>query len=513
MSRVDSPSNSIKQEGDSDEAQVATQILGDSPEEEIQVLPAIEVVTARTRSNTARSYYQSQPSVTPPEFQDLPDDPPAPPPEDPDLPDIPQAPPRVPRRRMATRGPPVLNRAGEIATVDEIVAYGDAVEQYVGHGAHFLSQLGEDQLIITDEIPHRPDDRNSPLAEWLTHLHNMTTLAHRWDTVITAVREEAVRAKTASRRSATPAASSSSRRKFPLPGKYNGSLGDAATTFLVQCQNYFITEGANWQGNYKIRWALQFLEEKAGPWAMQQLKRMETDRDDDGDLPDELEIWAAFVDFFKTQFVDAGAVIQAKKKWRQAIVQTGSAKDYFALMEPLIIKLGYDRDMEHVIDQIFLGLKAHIRGHFATMVWSSFQEMKESVVAYDEATFNLGPRREGKKDFKGKVKKTPRAEASAVGTKRLTDQEWEMCKVKGYCFICKKNGKEILGLAREHPNHPARDKKEETTKTTQKYDKKKSTKRTAGVRATESKDMDSDVDNKTAVMDSDSDDQPEGSKN
>jgi hypothetical protein len=104
MSRVDSPSNSIKQEEDSDEAQVATQILGDSPEEEIQVLPAIEVVTARTRSNTARSYYQSQPSVTPPEFQDLPDDPPAPPPEDPDLPDIPQAPPRVPRRRMATRG-------------------------------------------------------------------------------------------------------------------------------------------------------------------------------------------------------------------------------------------------------------------------------------------------------------------------------------------------------------------------------------------------------------------------
>jgi hypothetical protein len=95
----------------------------------------------------------------------------------------------------------------------------------------------------------------------------------------------------------------------------------------------------------------------------------------------------------------------------------------------------------------------------------------------------------------------------------LTDQEWEMCKVKGYCFICKKNGKEILGLAREHPNHPARNKKEETTKTTQKYDKKKSTKRTAGVRATESKDMDSDVDSKTAVTDSDSDDQPGGSKN
>jgi hypothetical protein len=161
MSRVDSPSNLIKQEEDLDKAQVATQVLESSPEEEIQVLPAIEVVTTRTRSNTARSYYQSQPSVTPPEFQDPPDNPQAPPPEapeDPDLPDIPQVPPRVPRRRMATRGPPVLQRAGESATVDEIVAYGDAVEQYAAHGAHFLTQLGEDQLIITDEVPNRPDD-------------------------------------------------------------------------------------------------------------------------------------------------------------------------------------------------------------------------------------------------------------------------------------------------------------------------------------------------------------------
>ena len=193
-------------------------------------------------------------------------------------------------------------------------------------------------------------------------------------------------------------------------------------------------------------------------------------------------------------------------------MQTGSAKDYFAIMEPLIIKLGYDRDTDHVVDQVFLGPKPHIQGHFATIIWTSFQEMKDSVVAYDEATFAQGPRKEGKRDFKGKGKRAPIAEASTVGAKRLSDQEWEMCKVKGYCFICKKNGKEIYGLTKEHPNHPSREKKEDAAKDKQKQDKKKSTKKTAGVWATEASDMDSDVD-KTAAPDSDLDDLLEGSKN
>ena len=283
--------------------------------------------------------------------------------------------------------------------------------------------LQEDGRIITDNLPGRPDG-GDPLADWLNYGHDVTTLVNRWQTLVNDIERE-VRGRIA----AAPAGPS--RRKFPLPGKYNGKIGDPAATFLIQCENYFITEGTGWTGNYKIRWALQFLEDKAGPWAIQQLTRMETDLNAQGDPPRELRDWLRFKGFFATQFVDAGAVIQVKKKWRQAMTQTGSAKDYFAIMEPLIIKLGYDRDADHVVDQIFLGLKPHIRGHFATIEWTSFQEMKDAVVAYDEATFVQGPRKEGKKDFKGKGRKAPIAEASAVGTRRLSDQEWEMCKVKG----------------------------------------------------------------------------------
>ena len=280
MSRRGSPSNSIKQEETDSEGQIATQLAGSdrqSTPEQIQVLPAVEVVTARTRSNTARSIYQSQADSTPPEFRDLIPTP------DPIL--QPAEPQQRIVRRMGTRAAPVLQRAAGIATRDELEAYGDAVEEYIGHSSFFLTMLQEDRRIITDNFPARPM-RDDDMATWLNFGHDVTLLANRWETLINEV-EGNIRRQIAAP-AAVPAAGPS-RRKFPLPGKYNGKVGDPAATFLTQCENYFATEGTNWTGNYKIRWALQFLEDKAGPWAIQQLLRMENDLDENGNLPRELD--------------------------------------------------------------------------------------------------------------------------------------------------------------------------------------------------------------------------------
>ena len=280
MSQPGSPSNSIKKEEEDSEGQIATQLVGSdqhsTPEEEIQVLLAIEVVTARTRSNTARSYYQSQPDSTPPEFWDLI------PIQEPILQPV-EPQPRI-ARRMAMRAAPVLQRAAGIAMRDELEAYGDAVEEYIGHSSFFLTMLQEDGRIITDNVPARPT-RDDEMANWLNYGHDLMILVNRWQTMVNEV-EGDIR-----RRIAAPgqAPAGPSRRKFPLPGKYNGKIGDPAATFLIQCENYFVTEGTNWTGNYKIRWALQFLEDKAGPLAIQQLNRMETDLDVDRNLLRELD--------------------------------------------------------------------------------------------------------------------------------------------------------------------------------------------------------------------------------
>ena len=139
MSQLGSPSNLIKREEEDSEGQIATQLAGSeqqsTPEEEIQVLPA-EAPSARTRSNTARSYYQSQPDDTPPKFQGLiPAQELILQPVQPQLRGV---------RRMATRAAPVLQRGGGIATRDKLEAYGTAVEEYIAHCSFFLTMLQED---------------------------------------------------------------------------------------------------------------------------------------------------------------------------------------------------------------------------------------------------------------------------------------------------------------------------------------------------------------------------------
>ena len=143
--------------------------------------------------------------------------------------------------------------------MDELEAYGTAVEEYIAHCSFFLTMLGEDGRIITDDPPQRPDAGDT-LANWLNYGHDVTTLANRWQTLVNDVERE-IRGRIVAAPAAAAAPAGPSRRKFPLPGKYSGKIGDPAATFLIQCKNYFITEGTGWTGNYKIRWALQFLED------------------------------------------------------------------------------------------------------------------------------------------------------------------------------------------------------------------------------------------------------------
>ena len=142
---------------------------------------------------------------------------------------------------------------------------------------------------------------------------------------------------------------------------------------------------------------------------------MEEETDDLGDMPVELGNWEEFMRFFKTQWYDLGAIINARKQWKKGFTQTGSAKDYFTIVESLIVRLSYNKDSSEVIDTVFEGLKQHIQTHFALSTWNDFREMKESTNAYDEAYFAQNKRTDTK-DIKGKGKSFQKAETAAMGS-------------------------------------------------------------------------------------------------
>jgi len=55
--------------------------------------------------------------------------------------------------------------------------------------------------------------------------------------------------------------------KTPLPNKFDGKNGDPAFTFLAACNNYRIMKPNVFPNDIVfIRWALQQMEGKAGPW-------------------------------------------------------------------------------------------------------------------------------------------------------------------------------------------------------------------------------------------------------
>jgi len=412
---------------------------------------------------------------------------------------------------------PRAHRAGGFITQAEAMNYRTAIVDYVNNCEFLVNNMGGTPPV--DPRPQTPDNTTATAPDWVQWSGDLHNHGEEWTIAVLQTRADvaAARRAAATGGAAPPPAAPAppQRRKFPTPGKFEGKVGDSAITFLTQCGNYITTEGRGWSEEYRIQWTLQLMEGKAGPWAELQLRRMVEELDDQGDPPPELQDFDLFVEHFKTQWYDQGARITNRRKWREGISQTGSAREYFSLMEQLIVKLSYDQNSQEVLDIVQEGLKLHIRTHFALTVWRNFRTMKSECIQYDEAYYaQTRTKGEGRKQDKGKGKSTyKKAETSVMGTKRLSDEDWEMCKVKGFCFICKKIGKDVLGLAKEHPNHPKRENtKEGGAKNYKKDDKKKNTKnKTANVKALDTE-HDSDVD-KTAASDSDSDDQPEGSKN
>ncbi len=214
------------------------------------------------------------------------------------------------------------------------------------------------------------------------------------------------------------------------------------------------------------------MEEKAGPWKVRQMMRMDEETDDQGNPPQELSDWKEFAEYFLTQFGDPGLIEQAKIKWKGGLNQRGKAVDYFEEIETVLLCLNYERDSEQTLDQIVAGLKPHIRTHFIGKEWKSLNTMKKEVVPYDAAFWEINTRATGEKTqtFASLSKATSsttheqgksqtpqiKAEVSKMGgTQRrfLPEDEFEYCKKNRLCFMCKADGLEIVGSAKFHPNH------------------------------------------------------------
>ena len=210
------------------------------------------------------------------------------------------------------------------------------------------------------------------MAEWEKHLEKTKDKAR--DAEITCIQ-----------RSTTPAATKN-HLKTPLPGKYDRKKGDNAVTFLAACNNYKIMQRDQFQNEgMLIRWALQQMEEGAGPWAVRQMQRIDTEVDDFGDPPAELSTWTKFGEYFLTQFDDPGQVERAKVKWKEGMKQKGKAVDYFEEIETLLIRLKYPRDATMTLNQIQARLKLHIQTHFIGEEWTSLNQMKATIVPYNSA--------------------------------------------------------------------------------------------------------------------------------
>ena len=178
--------------------------------------------------------------------------------------------------------------------------------------------------------------------------------------------------------------------KTPLPTKYDRKKGDLANTFIVACTNYRTMRlGVFSDDAIFIRWSLQQMEDKAGQWKVRQVRRMDTERDDQGRAPKELRDWTEFAKFFLIQFGDPGLVEKARVKWKEGLNQTGKAVDYFEEIEGLLLCLDYPRDSPMTLDQVIAGLKPHIRTHFIRKEWPSLNEMKSEVVPYDLAFWEI----------------------------------------------------------------------------------------------------------------------------
>ena len=314
-----------------------------------------------------------------------------------------------------------------------------------------------------------------------------------WEKYLEGVKDKARDAEIRSIQwSATPAATKN-HLKTPLPSKYDGKKGDNAVTFLAACNNYKIMQRDQFQNDRMlIRWALQQME-GAGPWAVRQMQRMDTETNDYGDAPVKLSNWMKFGEYFLTQFNDPGQIEKARVKWKEGMKQRGKVVDYFEEIENLLLRLKYPRDTAMTLNQVVAGLKPHIQTHYIQTHyiqtcyiqthyiqthyigedWTSLNQMKSTIVPYNSAYWEINKANgvKTKTQYKSKAtssnqergkSSTPQVKTEVAkmgGTQRffLPQDEFDLCKKNQWCFKCKSDGLEIIGLAHYHPNHLPQD--------------------------------------------------------
>jgi len=250
---------------------------------------------------------------------------------------------------------------------------------------------------------------------------------------------------------------------------------------MAACNNYRIMEPTAFADEQTmIRWSLQLMTGKAGAWAVRQMVRMDSQEELDarGRLPKELRKWEHFCTLFALQYGDPGEIERARSKW-MGLKHKGRAVEYFEQVENLLLKLGYGRNEKMVIDQVTIGLKSHIRTHFIGTDWKTLNDMKADVIQYDSQYWQINHTQYGSYKKEGTnsndKKSTPfqfKTEIAKNGTTdnsswRLPQEDFEKCRQNRWCFKCYKEGKEIVGSGRFHPNHN----KTQNSKTTDKNSK------------------------------------------
>ena len=372
-------------------------------------------------------------------------------------------------------------------TGDELTAYMGAVERHIDRMEFLLDFLGDSR----DDRPPKPSSvatGQTPMAIWRCAQAISEEMA-LYEKYVDSIKIQTAQIENQGLRQASAVIqpqSGGGSFKTPLPTKYEGKKGDSADTFLVACNNYRVMRPNAFIDEAQfIRWTLQQMEGNAGPWKIRQVRRMDTELDDQGNPPPELRRWEDFAKFFLIQFGDPGLVEKARVKWKDGLDQTGKAVDYFEEIESLLLRLDYPRDSQMTLDQVIAGLKPHIRTHFIGKTWTSLNDMKAEVVPYDSAFWEINKNRTTANKTQASTsratttqqgkERTPtpiKVETSKVGgTNRrfLPQDEFEQCKKNQWCFMCKANGMEIVGSAKFHPNHLPQNttkNKDKDTKTT-----------------------------------------------
>jgi len=152
-----------------------------------------------------------------------------------------------------------------------------------------------------------------------------------------------------------------------------------------------------------------------------------------------------------------------------------------------------------------MGLKPHVRTNFIGTTWTTLNEMKSAVIPYDSQHWQINNIQYGTPKASGssttdKTKTNTyfvKSEIAKNGAKdpstwHLPQEDFEKCQKNWWCFKCYKEGNEVIGSGKFHPNH---NKPQQTT-----Y-KKQNTKiaMTSASQQDSRKDTDSDSDTETVV--------------